>query len=178
MGKRNRKAKPIVLREFDGPSKEGMGQVLDIETFNAGTVGTGKRYRNVGADPLMLAWKRGAIDANLYDAGEAFRKLYVAKGRSGLDSTQALDRSGGGGASTPFTDRQVHAIRQIEAIERGMYAQNYKIIRNFCGEGMSARESIESVLLDWHPNGIWDRMKEALRNLDVVLEKLRISKAA
>jgi hypothetical protein len=165
-------------QDFDGPQKAGAGQVLVIEQYNTGSSGTGRRYRNVGEHPLTLAWKRGSIADGLHDAGGAFRALYEQMGRSGLDSTQALCSSRSSGASpSPFTQTQVDAINQIKRIEERMYRQNYRIVRNFCGEGMSMRESVLSVT-SMHANGIRDRVVEALADLDVVLEKLHIRKAA
>jgi hypothetical protein len=169
--------KPSPPRTFEGPAKQGEGQVLALERFNEGTAGTAKRVRNVASHPLRLAYHRGQISEAHFQAGETYRIMFEKMRRSGLDSSQALDRSGGGGNGAPFTQTQVDAINGIKKIEAAMGPRDRRIIRYFCGEGMSPVESVQRVT-SVHPSSVRYRIVEALEGLEDALEQTRIRKVA
>lgn len=123
-----------------------------------------RHFRNVG-DPLDLAYERGQISEELHQAGNIYREAYEKRGRSGLDSTQMIDRSRSGESTpTPFCQMQVDAIRFIERVEACMSTRDARIVRYFCGEARQASESVMRAT-NCHPSNIKYRIIEALEEL-------------
>jgi hypothetical protein len=188
MGKRKRKvtlAQPnrAIARlttgpSFEMPEKAGPGSLLIIEDFAEKSSGTSRRVRNHGEHPLSLAFFRGQLETKYPDtvpdrdritaderlaAGEDFRAHFERMHRSGRDS---LDMSGGGGSDgTLWTQTQAMAIHWVKAIELRMHHRNVAIVRAFCGEGHSMVESLRKARMDFHPNGVTYRIREALDDL-------------
>lgn len=174
MGKRNRKRRqpsvPGMPRErqtMDGPAKPGPGMVLVKEGEREST-----HFRNVG-HPLDLALERRQITPELWNVGNTYRVMFEKIGRSGLDSTQALDASGGGGGGAPFTQTQVDAIRSVQKIEAKLGGRDRRIIRYYCGEGMDAVEAVQRVT-SVHPSSVRYRIVEALESLEDAFDSARI----
>lgn len=157
---------------IDGPAKTAEGEVYVIERFNEGSAGQKKRYRNIAEHPLTLAHARGQITSEMHDAGQRYRDLFEAMHRTGRDSTQCLDRSFSGSTPTPWTDQCAAAIRQLQKLEQAMPRRSRLIVRAFCGEGMSAAHAVRAVI-SIHPNGVMDRLREALMDLVDAMEGQR-----
>lgn len=177
MGKRKNRKAPSPPRTFDGPAKQGEGQVHVIEKFNEGSTGQSKRFRNIGNHPLTMAFHRGQISEAHNAAGKSYIELWSRAMPHGLDSTQALDRSGGSGGVEGVTVAQINAYKKLTDVEGFMSRVNRKIIRYFCGEGRSMKEAVERCT-GVHPNGIKYRLQEALEDLEDALDKARIRRAA
>lgn len=177
MGRRRKK--PVTLRAarteqtFDGPQKTGSGQLLVLENFEEGSAGQSRRYRNIAAHPLEMARERQMISPELYTVGNTYRIMFEKMGRSGRDSTQALDRIVNGASPTPFSQIQVDAVRAIEKLERSMPARDARIVRKFCGEGVPMNEAVQRAT-PCHPNGIKFRLVEALEQLHDAFERERL----
>ena len=174
-----RKPKPVTLRrpppDIEGPSKPGPGQSFVIETFAEKSVGTSRRYRNLGESPLTQAWHSGQLSDDQYRTGNTFRTLFLTAKSSGKDSTLALDAGRCSGHNSSHMDLMLDADRALARIEANMGARNYRIVNNFCGKGMEMAESIQRVTA-CHPNGVKYRFLEALEDLDDALDKARIKR--
>src|SRR5262249_13051824 len=121
----------------DGPQKAGAGQILVKESVPSGSgYGRVQRVRNVGASPLELAKHRGKLSAREHAAGALFARLYALKARSGKDSTDMESRVNGASAE-PWTQTQVNAVHDLEAIARKVSAADFRIVEHFAGEGCS-----------------------------------------
>jgi hypothetical protein len=188
MGKRKRKvtlaqtnkaiARLTTGPSFETPAKSGPGALLVIEDFAEKSSGTSRRVRNHGEHPLSLAFFRGHLET-IYPAsvpereritanerlaaGEVFREHFERMHRSGRDS---LDMSSGGGSDgTLWTQTQAMAIHWVKSTERRMHHRNATIVRAFCGEGYSMVDSLRKARIDFHPNGVKYRIREALDDL-------------
>jgi hypothetical protein len=161
--------------------KEGPGQVIKREMI--ATVGGGqsrtKRYRNIGASPLLLAYYSGKLagpdegrahaPASIITAddrkncGEKFEKWWYSRmGASSRDSTQPTI-SGGGHRS--MTEKQEEASQEIAMLRKRMSSRNYLIVEGFCGIGYSMLDALRYAGVDAHPVGTAFRVREALDDL-------------
>lgn len=167
----------------DGPQP---GPYKSFEQYGKGATA---KYRNVeNVHQLDLAYERGMLgdigphsngraDA-LYRAGKVYRGLCEAIHRSGLDSTQMIDRTRSGDPSPPpGTQAQADAAMMLGQIDKKLAPRNKEILRNFCGENRSMTESVYRVT-GCHPNGVKYRLVEALEDLEDALRGLHVRKAA
>lgn len=171
----------------DGPErfgrpKAGPGQVFKRELVGADT-GHAKRYRNVGASALMLAFHRGALAGagegksaplpgqitaqDRLDCGEKFETWWDTKLASpGRDSTiQAV----GGGERSELSENQQYADRQIALLRERMSGKNYLIVEAFCGIGHSMLDALRHAGIEAHPVGTAFRVREAMDELVAVI---------
>lgn len=172
---KKRNKKPSQPRTFDGPAKSGEGQVHVIERFNEGTSGQKKRFRNIGHNPLKLAHRCGQITINMLDDGEAYREIYeMCHGRSGVDSTQALMSSRSGSESVAWVDSATNAGAALKRIDAAMPMRSLAIVQAFCGQGIAAPEAVRLGKINLsRPQGVWDRMREALEDLSEAMRSAR-----
>lgn len=167
--------------------KPGPGQVFKRELIGAET-GHAKRYRNIGATPLVLAFQRHALECDVekkwrrdprgnpppaitaqdrLDCGEKFEKWWYNKMASPCrDST--IQGIGGGGQRT-LTEVQERADRQIVYLRTKLSARNYLIVEAFCGEGHSMLDALRRAGVEAHPVGTAYRIREALDDLVCVI---------
>ena len=154
--------------DIDGPQKVGPGQVLKIEHYNSGSVGTKKRWKNFGEHPLTLAHHRGQITDAMFDAGQSYRKAYEVIHRSGRDSTQMINI--GGRSGLQWSDERAAAERKIKRFDDALPKRSRVIVRAFCGEGASAAAAVLRIVPLHRPQGVMDRLREALADLVEVVE--------
>lgn len=170
---RKRQAQPTPIPKADGPAKAGPGQVLVDEPIAHGSGhGQVKRTRNIGEHQLTLAKARGKITDRQYDAGMVYRALHDLKFRSGRDSTD-LDVVSGGGSSTPYTQRQADAMRDLGDIHARLSLTDGKIVENFCGKDYEMTEAVMRIT-GCHPSGVIYRLREAVDSLVAVLPTIRL----
>lgn len=113
----------------------------------------------------------------LYEAGTHYRGLCDGLARSGLDSTQMIDRSRSGDTPVPFTQTQVNAVHALEKIDAHLSPIDWRIVRRFCGEGYSAAEAVMGAT-GCHPSNVRYRLCEALESLSQAISTARRKKAA
>lgn len=166
--------------------KDAPGVVIKREMLNQ--VGKGlsktKRYRNIAASPLLLAYHRGALccdaeklwetdprkhpmpainAADRKDCGTKFERLwYESMGVSHGDST--IPRISGGG-SRSMTEMQEEAAQEIVMLRTKMASRNYLIVEALCGFGHSLPDSLRKAGVSVHPVGTSHRIREALDDL-------------
>lgn len=133
--------------------------------------GAPKGFRNSEEHPLTAALDGHKISQDEFAAGEVFRVLYEARGRSGRDSTEFVVVSGD---HTPFTDAQVNAIKMIQAIERNIENGPWvTIIRAFCGEGDGAPEACMKAGIS-NPRKTWENIRLSLSKLSTAVSRTTI----
>lgn len=166
--------------------KDAPGVVIKREMISE--VGGGhakvKRYRNIGASPLALAYNRGALicDAerawradprknvcpailaeDRRECGEKFERLwYERMGVSHSDSTIPRVSSGG---YRSMTEVQEEAAQEIAKLRNRMASRNYLIIENLCGFGYTPVDALRKSGVQCHPVGTAYRLREALDDL-------------
>lgn len=165
--------------DFDGPQKAGEGQVLVIEWFNEGSAGQKRRWRNRGEHPLTLAWARGQISDGMFAAGETYRWAYeVSHGRSGVDSTQALMASARCSAGYGWLQSAVDAGAFLARVDAAMPDRSRDIVRAFCGKGHKPADAVRASVILQRPQGVMDRLREAMEDLERSLTKTTGRRAA
>lgn len=170
--------------------KAGPGQVIKREMI--AEVGKGnatvKRYRNVGASPLMLAhhrdqlacdaerlWRKDPVHkrpptimaADRLDCGQKFEKWWYNKLASPSRDSTMQSVSGGGQRS--LTEVQEHADRQLVNLRNRMSSRNYLIVEAFCGDGHSMKDALRIAGIETNRDGTAYRVREALDELVCVL---------
>jgi hypothetical protein len=132
-----------------------------IESQSSGSYGRTLRWRNSGEHPLTLAYERGQITANHFAAGENLRVLVETLYRSSKDSTD-IERISGGGSSTPWSQRQADAVRQLAQIEKRLRKADWIICRKFCGEGYKMLEAVRAANISFNKFRVVSRVCVAL----------------
>lgn len=129
-------------------------------------------WENIDEHPLGRAryGKPQRIDDDEYNAGNVYRAFYTLRGRSGQSSLVMVD---GGRSDTPFTQTQVDAIRIIEKLEKFLGDPYARIVRNFCGEGETARKAC-ALAGEGDQRKTWELIRLSLAKLGTAIEKLRI----
>lgn len=167
--------------------KTGPGQVFRRELIGAET-GHAKRYRNIAATPLGLAYETGKLASDAEwdwakspgnhrapgilavdrrDCGEKFYEWYrVRMGGGTRDSSQPVISAG---YTKTLTETQEHVGRQLAFVRDKMSKQNFMIVEAFCGEGWSMLESLRKAGVEAHPVGTAHRVREALDDLVCVM---------
>lgn len=179
MGRRNRRrsrGNPATRDEAQVRVSRPLNGVYTEELVDA-TSGHAKRLRRQDEHPLTLAYHRGQLTSHYppetpevfqitaderLAAGEAYRTHYETLHRSGRDST---DMNVGGGCTTPWTQSQADAGKEIKKIESRMHPRDAIVVRKFCGEGFSMVDALRAARIDFHPNGVTYRIREALDDL-------------
>jgi hypothetical protein len=148
---------------FETPSSLRNSVVINPDDFELF-----RRFRSLPAEhPLVRAWFAGRItDPMHFNAGNIYRVLYEkANDPGGIDSSQAMNisRSHSGDRATLRSAEMEHARRSLGRVERRIPSPTDRlIVQTFCGRGMPAQASLRSAGLQPHPNGVWDRIREAL----------------
>jgi hypothetical protein len=167
--------------EPDYKPKAGPGQVIKREMIPA--VGGGhsrqKRYRNIAASPMLLAYYRGALAGpgenapnapkgqitaeDRKDCAEKFERWwYERMGVSHGDST--IPRISGGG-SRSMTEMQQEASEENQVLRERMSSRNFLIVEGFVGIGYSMLDALRYAGVQAHPIGTAFRVREALDDL-------------
>lgn len=162
----------VVLEEQYRP-KAGPGQVFKRELIDLAS-GQEKRYRNIAATPMLLAYEHGKFaspDANdpitaddRWIAAEKFERLFYQRSSSAKDS---LDRGIGGGTGLFWTEVRQNASDALANIRQRMHYKDFIIVERFCGMGYTMVESLRGVV-QVHRDGTAFRIREALDDLVAV----------
>jgi hypothetical protein len=144
------------------PAPRGPGVDTFIEAIASGSNGRALRWHNSGEHPLTLAWHMGKITDAHFAAGEMLRALVETLERGGKDSTDNDGSHGSGGHRTPWSENQVHAIRELEKIQRRMRKADFTICRKFCGERYSMVDALRSANISFDKNRVVARVCIAL----------------
>lgn len=195
--RRQKAERAAALAQQRGPSdaseaykpKPGPGQVFAKIGDDQGNAG--KRLRNMGASPLLLALHRGQLTCereakwqlapmhnpppaimarDRFDCGEIFEKRWSLTFAS--RTRDSLDHGIGGGAGG-FTEAQQDAGRAVQRLKSRMALANYRIVQAFCGEGYSMPDSLRQAGVEAHPVGTAYRIREALDDLVHALTGMR-----
>jgi hypothetical protein len=162
--------------------KAGPGQVIKREMIPA--VGGGhsrqKRYRNVGASPLLLAYYRGVLAGPAENApnapagcitaddrkncAEKFEKWWYER-MATINRDSSIPTISSGGGSRSMTENQQLAGEQIALLRERMSARNYLIVEGFVGYGHSMLDALRYAGVEAHPIGTAFRVREALDDL-------------
>ena len=161
--------------------KAGPEQVIKREMIPA--VGGGhsrqKRYRNVAASPMLLAYYRGALAGPNENAPNAPKGLITADDRK--DCAEKFEKywyermaspnrdssiaSIGSGGSRSMTEVQQSAGQQIATLRDRMAGRNFLIVEGFIGYGHSMLDALRYAGVEAHPFGTAFRVREALDDL-------------
>lgn len=157
--------------------KAGPGQVFKRELVGMKS-GHAKRYRNIGATPLLLAYERGQLDCaedrnvpctdritaeDRFSAGERFEETWQTVNRTGMrDST---DVGIGGHSGLFWTEARQDASDRLHELAARMQSTNYRIVAAFCGVGHSMVSALRIAGVVVHPVGTAYRIREALDDL-------------
>lgn len=166
--------------------KQGPGQVIKREMI--AEVGGGhakaKRYRNIGASPLILAYERGALACDAERAWRADpqhnrppgiiaedRKLCAEKfekwwyERMASPNRDSSQPSIPGGGHRSMTETQQLAGEQVRLLRDRMASRNYLIVEGLVGMGHTMVEALRYAGVEVHPVGTAFRVREALDDL-------------
>ena len=166
-----RNAKSTIIEPVFHP-KPGPTQVFITELVGMRT-GHARRYRNIGASQLVLAFERGKLASPNDDkitqdhrklAGEQFEKMFSTLHGTTRDSTDVSVHATDG---LFLTERREDAGRKIARLKRTMARANFLIVERFCGYGFTMVESLRGVV-ECHPDGTAHRVREALNELVIV----------
>lgn len=138
------------------------------------------RWRALPADhPLVKAKVDGRITLEEFNAGNCYRVIY-AKAQphtDGRDSTQAMliDKRGGPGAiPSSYVDKE--SVRALRLINQRLSRVDNILIEMFCGLGRKASEAMRRACPQRDPRTVWDRMSEALGELERAIAELGIQR--
>lgn len=170
--------------------KQGPGQVFtrdEIPDLGRG-YGTTRRYRNVGASPLLLALHQGKLAcdaekrwrekpagntppsimaADRLRCAEQFEKWWYIKQAS--PQKDSLNPGIGGGQREDWSENQQRASSSLKFLRESMATRNFLIVQAFCGEGHTMLDALRFAGVEAHPVGTAFRVREALDDLVCVL---------
>lgn len=163
------KPQPIPDSDEQFHPKPGPGQVFEQELIGM-TTGHAKRYRNIAASPLALAFARGKLKSETGKivaedrlvAGERFEKLFRTLHGTTRDSSDIDIRATNG---VFLTEAKQHAGREIARVKAHLARANFVIIEAFCGYGHSMLDAIRIADVECHRDGTAHRIREALDEL-------------